>query len=183
MQESYARALTLVLKHEGGYSDHPADPGGATMKGVTQRVYDGYRRRKGLLARSVKKLERGEMEDIYRSLYWSKIDGDELPAGLDYCVFDAAVNSGTAQAVKWLQRALNKTDQAAFRDHPIVLAVDGVIGPATLHAADSHDEKAVADIMCNLRLAMLKTLRTWSTFGAGWSTRIAGVRKAALSWK
>jgi len=176
VKENFPRALALVLKHEGGYSNHPKDPGGATMKGVIQRVYDGYRQRKGLERRSVKRLESQELQDIYRQLYWNKIEGDELPAGLDYCVFDAAVNSGPGQAAKWLQRALNKVDGAKLVD-------DGVIGPATLAAADIAPFDAVADVMCGLRLAMLRRLKTWPTFGKGWQRRVDGVRAAAMNWK
>lgn len=172
MLESFSRALTLVLKHEGGYSNHPADPGGATMKGVIQRVYDAYRQRKGLPARNVRKLENVELQEIYRQLYWNKIDGDELPAGLDYCVFDAAVNSGPGQAAKWLQRAINDVLGKGF------VVVDGNIGPATLAAADEAIQAAqlgpVVDAMCDRRLAMLKGLKTWATFGTGWTNRIEG---------
>lgn len=172
MLESFPRALTLVLKHEGGYSNHPADPGGATMKGVIQRVYDAYRQRKGLPARSVRKLENAELQEIYRQMYWNKIDGDELPAGLDYCVFDAAVNSGPSQAAKWLQRAVNDVLGKGF------LVVDGNIGPATLSGAEEAVQAfqfgPVIDAMCDRRLAMLKGLKTWATFGGGWTNRIEG---------
>lgn len=176
MQESYPRALTLVLRHEGGYSHHPDDPGGATMKGVTQRVYDGYRQRKGLPARSVRKLEPGELGDIYRTLYWNKIEGDELPAGIDYCVFDAAVNSGVIQAGKWLQRAIARVGGPK-------LVADGIVGPATLAAAEAVDAQQAVGKMCDLRLAMLRALRTWPVFGEGWNKRVAAVRKTSIGWK
>jgi lysozyme family protein len=178
MQQSYAKALGLVLVHEGGYSNHPQDPGGATMKGVIQRVYDAYRQRKGQPTRSVKHLAEDELQEIYRQLYWNKIDGDQLPAGVDYCVFDGAVNSGPYQSAKWLQRGLN--DVLGKK----VLAVDGNIGPATLAAAEdtairSSQLWAVIDAMCDRRLAMLKGLKTWPTFGKGWATRVSEVRAKA----
>jgi lysozyme family protein len=171
MNASFPRALKLVLVHEGNFSDHPRDPGGATQKGVIQRVYDAYRQRKGEAVRSVKKLENAELQDIYRSLYWSKIDGDELPAGLDYCVFDAAVNSGPSQAAKWLQRGIN--DALGWKE----LTVDGNIGPATLAAASVAPFTDTIDAVCNRRLAMLKGLKTWDAFGGGWTNRIEGEEK------
>lgn len=175
MRQSFGKALSLVLEHEGGYSNHPSDPGGATMKGVIQRVYDAYRRRKGLRPRTVKKLEESELQDIYRHLYWNKIDGDELPSGLDYCVFDAAVNSGPHQSALWLQRALNDAGQT--------IVVDGMIGPVTLAAAEKARRDAVIDSMCARRLRMLRRLRTWKVFGRGWKSRVDGVRAAAKSFK
>jgi lysozyme family protein len=171
MKESFPKALKLVLAHEGGFSDHPRDPGGATMKGVIQRVYDAYRQRKGEDVRSVKKLENAELQEIYRQMYWAKIDGDELPAGLDYCVFDAAVNSGPSQAAKWLQRAIN--DVLGRKE----LMIDGNIGPATLRAVEVATLSAVVDAMCDRRMAMLKGLKHWTTFGEGWMNRVEGEEK------
>ena len=160
-------ALKRVLVHEGGYVNHPADPGGATNKGVTQRVYDGWRRRHGKPVRSVKGITGDEVAAIYRQQYWDAIRADELPAGVDYCTFDAAVNSGPGQAAKWLQRALSVSD-------------DGQIGEATLAAARSQDAPKVINGSCDRRLSMLRGLRTFRTFGAGWTRRVADVRKVAL---
>src|SRR5688500_6264664 len=106
MQNRFEECLKLVLVHEGGYANHPKDPGGATNFGVTQRVYDGYRLKAGVAKRSVKEITKTEVSAIYKRQYWDLIDGDELPAGVDYVVFDGAVNSGCGQSVKWLQRAL-----------------------------------------------------------------------------
>lgn len=162
---SFDEALTRVLVHEGGYVNHPADPGGATNKGVTQRVYDGWRRRAGKPTRSVKQITGDEVKAIYEFQYWDKIRADEMPAGVDYVVFDGAVNSGPGQAVKWLQRALG-------------VAADGVVGAVTIEALNEHPDHdaLIADVMSR-RLAMLKGLRTWRTFGAGWSKRVANVLK------
>lgn len=171
MQMSYAKALDAVLVHEGGWSDHPDDPGGATMKGVTQGVYDGWRRRKGLKLRSVRQIEGYELQEIYHAQYWDAIRGDELPRGVDYVVFDGAVNSGQSQSVKWLQRALG------------TVKVDGVIGEATLSATEAHpDHDALIAAICARRMAFLKALRTWGAFGKGWTARVAGVRKLGQAW-
>lgn len=161
---NFQASLKRVLVYEGGFSDHPKDPGGATMKGVIQRVYDAYRQRKGLPMRSVKSITNAELQEIYRRQYWDAVRGDELPAGIDFVVFDGAVNSGPAQSVKWLQRALG-------------VAADGAIGEATLaavKAAPDHDV-VVADI-CARRLAFLRQLKTFPTFGKGWTDRVANVK-------
>lgn len=160
-------ALRLVLAHEGGYVNHPADPGGETNFGVTKAVYDAFRARKGLKARSVTAITKAEVGEIYRAQYWDAVRGDALPAGVDYAVFDYAVNSGPGRAVKDLQRALG-------------CMVDGVAGVATLAAvADADDARLIGDL-CDRRLRFLKNLRTWKTFGKGWGRRVAGVRQAAL---
>ncbi|MFG1276626.1 glycosyl hydrolase 108 family protein [Xanthobacter autotrophicus] len=169
---SFAPALNAVLRHEGGYSNHPDDPGGPTMRGVIQRVYDGYRRGKGLVVRPVREIEERELQEIYRRQYWDAIRADELPEGIDYVVFDGAVNSGPAQSVKWLQRALG-------------LPADGEMGAVTLAAARTAAETAPArlvDDICDRRLAMLKALRTWPVFGRGWGRRVEDVRKAGKAW-
>ncbi len=166
---SFGAALARVLRHEGGYSNHPADPGGPTNKGVIQRVYDAYRKGRGVSPRSVKLLEPGELQEIYRRQYWDAVRGDDLPPGLDYCVFDAGVNSGPAQAAKWLQRALGVPD-------------DGQIGAVTIAAARAAaDTAGVIEAVCDRRLAMLRGLKTWPVFGKGWAARIADVRRDAAA--
>ncbi|TSJ64621.1 hypothetical protein FO470_05010 [Starkeya sp. 3C] len=160
---SFDEALKRVLVHEGGYANHPADPGGATNRGVTQRVYDGWRRRKGQKTRSVRSITATEVAAIYRQQYWDAVRADDMPPGVDYVVFDGAVNSGPAQAVKWLQRALG-------------VVADGTVGAVTLAALEKHpDHDALIADMMSRRLAMLKGLRTWKTFGKGWSSRVANV--------
>lgn len=165
---NFDEALKRVLVHEGGYADHPADPGGATMKGVTQRVYDGWRRRQGKATRAVRLITDAEVAAIYRVQYWDAIRGDDLPAGIDYATFDGAVNSGTSQATKWVQRALGVAD-------------DGQIGEATLSAARAADPAKTINAACDNRMAMLKRLKTFRTFGAGWTRRVSEVRRVALS--
>lgn len=164
MSSNYSTVIPLVLAHEGGYVNHPKDPGGATNKGVTQGTYDSHRRRKGLPKRSVRQITEAEVQEIYRTQYWDKVAGDELPAGVDYAVFDFAVNSGPSRAVKVLQRIVGA-------------AVDGIIGDETISktcAAAAADEEALIVEYCNRRLAFMKSLRTWSTFGKGWSRRVMG---------
>lgn len=172
---TYRPGLQLVLAHEGGYVNHPADPGGATNKGVTQRVYDNYRRRKKLPLRSVRFIEDHEVEEIYRTGYWDEVKGDALPAGLDYAVFDYAVNSGAGKAVKDLQRTLNAN--ANLFGISGQLKVDGAIGDATILAAckaADADEVELIEKYCNRRMGFLKSLKTFKTFGRGWTRRVLG---------
>lgn len=170
----FAAALQKVLVHEGGYVDHPKDPGGPTNKGVTQRVYDSWRKVRGLPAQSVKLIANSEMESIYRERYWKQFKGDRLPKGVSYVVFDGAVNSGVGQSVKWLQRALGSLYRGP---------VDGLIGETTLQAIDEHPDhdRLIAEII-RLRLAFLKALKTWKTFARGWAARVAGVLKVGQAW-
>lgn len=175
MKASFSASLKRVLVHEGGFSNHPRDPGGVTLEGVIQRVYDGYRVRKGLPKKPLTSLMRGtaewnkERNEIYKLQYWDVCRCDELPAGVDYAVFDGAVNSGPAQAAKWLQRALK------------VAQIDGAVGEATLAKARAADPVALVGNICDQRMAFLQSLKTWSTFGPGWTRRVNEVRKAGVA--
>ncbi|RMF00177.1 MAG: hypothetical protein D6773_11885 [Alphaproteobacteria bacterium] len=168
MRENFKAALKLVLAHEGGFSNHPHDPGGATMRGITQRVYDAYRKRHGKKTRSVREISDAEISAIYRHQYWERIAGDALPSGVDYCVFDAAVNSGAGRAARWLQAIVGED-------------VDGIIGERTLAAVRRMDVAQLIDAFCDRRLAFVRSLRTWKWFGKGWARRIADVRARALA--
>lgn len=167
--ENFPRSLAKVLVHEGGYVNHPSDPGGETNKGVTYRVYNAYRQRKGQPIQSVKYISNAELEEIYRFQYWNNCLGDHLPKGVDYIVFDGAVNSGPKQSIIWLQRALG-------------VKSDGSVGEATLHAVESctDHKRLIADI-CSHRMGFLQRLNTWSTFGKGWTSRVSGVKATGLS--
>ena len=165
----FDRCLAAVLVHEGGYSDHPKDPGGPTMKGVTQRVYDDYRRRMLLPVRDVRVIADEELANIYRQSYWLMIKGDQLPVGVSYAVFDGAVNSGVKRSVIWLQKALG-------------VVADGVCGPATVAAAQKVPGNELVSRICDQRLAFLKMLKTWPVFGNGWSRRVEDVRSIAATW-
>lgn len=170
MKENYDNCLNATLVHEGGWSNHPKDPGGATMRGVTQRTYDGWRQRNNLPKRSVRFIETSELKDIYRKQYWDITKCDELPAGIDFLLFDGNVNSGPDRSVRWLQDALG-------------VKVDGHIGEATLSAAreyPDHDELCAAILV--RRLAFMRGLKTWKTFGKGWSARVAGAKVTAQAW-
>ena len=167
--DRFERAQDVLGAHEGGYVNHPRDPGGETNKGVTKRVYDAYRRRAGLVPRSVRQITDAEVYDIYRRQYWNAASCDDLPHGVAYCVFDGAVNSGVSQSAKWLQRAVGVT-------------ADGVIGVKTLAAAADKPAAEVIDSMCDQRLAFMKRLRQWDSFKNGWTRRVAEVRAQSKQW-
>lgn len=150
----FDRAFDLLIGHEGGYANHPEDPGGETMWGVTARVArsDGY-------TGPMRDLPRERAKSIYKRLYWASVQADQLPVALRFDVFDGAVNSGPTQATKWLQRAVGAT-------------ADGIIGPRTLAAARQADAGALARYN-GARLMFLADLPTWHTFGRGLVRRVA----------
>lgn len=170
MQENFNAALELVLKHEGGFAHHKADPGGATNKGITQRTYNGYQRRKGRKPlQSVRFISDDEVRAIYHGQYWDAVKADELPHGVDYCTFDAAVNSGPSRGAKWLQRA-------------VLANPDGMVGNETLGKVKTVPAYTIILRMCEDRMSFLQRLGNWSTFGKGWTRRVNGVRKTSLEW-
>lgn len=164
----FETCLAHVLKHEGFYSDDPFDPGGKTMRGITQRVYDAWRERQGLARVPVKDIAKAEIEAIYRANYWAVIRADELPAGLDLAAFDFAVNSGPSRAARHLQAVLG-------------VNVDGHIGDVTLDAARKADAATAINGLSDSRLRFLRGLNTFWRFGKGWSSRVADTRAAALA--
>ncbi len=166
MRENFEYSLKNVLVHEGGWADHPQDPGGATMKGVTLntfRRYYGSSKSKD----DLRSISNDQLEHIYRTGYWDRSKCDDLPSGVDYAVFDAAVNSGPGRAARWLQAAVG-ADQ------------DGGIGPATLGKVSAMDPKEMIGEMLDRRLRFLQGLDTWPTFGKGWERRVEGVRQIAI---
>jgi lysozyme family protein len=164
VRENYAQSLKQVLKYEGGYVDHPKDPGGPTNKGITQAVYDSWRKSQNLPTQSVRSIGDSEVAAIYKNLYWDRVSGDNLPDGVDFAVFDFAVNSGVSRAAKYLQAVVG-------------VAQDGQIGPQTIQATKSY----VAMAVTNKRLTFMQSLSIWSTFGKGWSARIADVKNQILA--
>jgi lysozyme family protein len=166
MRANFKPSLAAVLVHEGGYSNHPKDPGGATMRGVTQRVYDAWRRTNGKDQQSVARISDAEIEAIYYQQYWLAVRADNLPSGLDYAVFDYAVNSGPSRAIKHLQEVLGVT-------------ADGIMGNVTIARASEPETKDKVRALCDRRMKFLRGLPTWDTFGKGWSRRVDGVLSKA----
>ena len=152
---NFDQAFDKLFGHEGDYSDHADDPGGKTRYGITEAVA----RRAGYKG-DMRELPLDLAKRIAYEEYWKPIRADDLPAGVRYAVFDAAVNSGPAQAIKWLQRACSATP-------------DGIIGPQTLLALKVSDPDRVEARMLGHRLDMMNDLKNWPSFSRGWSQRIA----------
>ena len=165
MKGNFERCLAILLKEEGGYSANPADPGGVTNLGVTKRTWEDYTGRK-VTADEMRALTPDAVAPLYRKGYWQTVRGDSLPAGVDLCVFDCAVNSGPGQAGKFLQRAVGAT-------------ADGVIGDKTLALVAATDPEKLIDLFCDQRLVFMGSLPTWHTFGTGWSARVGRIRDQA----
>ena len=167
MKDNFSQCFALVLKHEGGYVDNPADPGGATNLGCTKAVWEQYIGR-SVTKDDIKALTPNDVMPLYKAKYWDTIKGDDLPEGVDYAVFDFAINSGPSRAAKALQSVLSVT-------------VDGQIGSATLRALETANPREVATAVCEARLAFLQSLPTYGTFGKGWSRRVAEVEQTAFN--
>jgi lysozyme family protein len=164
---NFEASLALVLKHEGGFVDHPADPGGATNLGITRATLARARGRP-VSVDEVRSLSRAEAAAIYRRHYWDAVRGDDLPPGLDHAVFDCAVNSGPGRAIRLLQ-------------HAVGVAQDGRIGPATLAALGRGDVATTIRALGRARLGFLQALPTSAVFGRGWRARVAEVEREALA--
>lgn len=162
MDRNFAAALKLVLQYEGGYVNHPDDPGGPTNKGITLATYRRFVNANGTIA-DLKAITPQEVAKVYRHQYWDAIRGDDLPDGVDFATFDFAVNSGPKRAAQYLQRVVGAKD-------------DGDIGPATLAAVKGKASATVINDLCDKRLGFLQGLKTWRTFKRGWSDRVASVR-------
>jgi lysozyme family protein len=164
----FAASLPFVLRWEGGLVDHPADPGGRTNKGVTQRVYDQWRARQGLPARDVKHLEDAELHAIYEAGYWIPPRCDLLERQLDLVQFDTAVNMGVKRAVRFLQSAVD-------------CEVDGDFGPGTEAAVAACDQGSVLETYCALREKYYRHLvdvnPKLAVFAKGWMNRLTALRK------
>lgn len=159
----FSTLLPTILRHEGGFVDHPADPGGRTNQGITQRTYDAYRSAKGRSTQSVRHMADAERDDIYRTRYWGPIGGDRLPPPLDLVLFDSAVLFGPGRAIEWLQRALGVTP-------------DRSIGPMTWRALERADPALLAQHVLSLRRAYhrhrVALVPSSRVFLKGWMNRV-----------
>lgn len=151
MKANYENCLAITLKLEGGDVNHPDDPGGKTRWGITQAAYDDWRVSKGYSKRSVFKMERYEMLQIYKSNYWDAVGGDTLTAGVDLATWDYGVNSGPTRARRVLMASVG--------------------GPA----------KDTVQKICAERMSFVRGLKTWKVFGKGWSRRIAEIEAKGVA--
>ena len=165
MNGNFERCLALVLKSEGGFSNNSLDPGGMTNLGVTKNTYEAWVNRTVDEA-EMRGLTPDDVAPLYQRNYWDKVAANSLPVGVDYCLFDTAVNSGPSQAVKFIQRTLN-------------VVVDGILGQQTIAAANQRDAAELVEQFCEERLQFMQSLSTWPTFGRGWQRRVEEVQAAA----
>jgi lysozyme family protein len=167
-QSNFETCLALMLAHEGGYVHHEKDPGGRTNHGVTQRVWEEWVGHE-VDEKQMRALTHEMVAPLYKRKYWDAVRADDLVDGVDYCVFDVAVNSGPGRAVKFLQSCVGVT-------------ADGGFGPATLAAVKKSEEDParLIELYCAKRLEFLQSLKTFETFGKGWSRRVQEVKDKAL---
>jgi lysozyme family protein len=161
MKHNWEEAIKHILKYEGGYVNHPADPGGMTNLGVTKRVWEDWSGGAATEA-DMRSLTPDMVAPLYKKRYWDVVRGDELPSGVDLCVVDCAVNAGPGRAAQFLQQAVG-------------VPVDGQIGPKTLAAVTAMPADELIEKFCDLREAHYKSLSTFATFGKGWMRRLDSV--------
>lgn len=171
MPDAFQRAMVRVFQHEGGYVDHPRDPGGATNMGITRRTLAQWR---GVPIRDLPKSEvrdmtKEEAVEIYRARYWDSVRGDELPPGVAFALFDFAVNSGPVRAVKHLQKVVG-------------VPTDGIIGGMTIRAARRMEVADLVNQLQDSRLRFMQGLSIWPTFARGWAKRVESVRREAIAF-
>ena len=166
MNNNYDHCLEMLLEHEGGFVNHPKDPGGITNLGITKKVYEDW------VGHSVSKqdmenLTKKDVAPIYKKNYWDRGRCDDLPSGVDWSVFDWGVNSGMSRAAKALQRI-------------VAVKADGGIGPMTLQAVANFEPKILINKMHSNRQNFYEKLQTFEAFGRGWTRRNNQTKEAAL---
>jgi len=175
MQDNFEKSLELILHHEGGFVDHPEDPGGATNKGITLDTYSGYLGRKATVD-ELKNIPDDHVKDIYKNNYWDRVKGDDLPAGLDLCLFDWAVNSGFKRPARIFQNIVGVTE-------------DGYIGNKTLEACENilrvgffkyGTPTTMIKKITEERETFYKGLKHFDTFGKGWLRRNEETKSEAI---
>jgi len=167
MRENFEEALKAILKHEGGYVHHPRDPGGMTNLGVTKKVWEEWVG-KPVGEKEMRGLTPDTVAPMYKKKYWDAVKADELPTGLDYLMFDFAINAGPGRAAKTMQKAIGTTP-------------DGAIGPKTMAALKAADP---ADLIAKFSMEkelFYKALPTFATFGKGWLRRVDEAKSHAVT--
>jgi lysozyme family protein len=168
MQGNFETCLEKLLAHEGGFVNHPSDPGGMTNLGVTIRVWEEWVGH-AVSEKEMRKLTPLMVAPLYKRKYWDACRADELISGLDYCVFDVAVNSGVGRAIKLLQQTVGATPDGGFGSITLGLVRKAEADPTTL-----------INLYCAKRLEFLQSLKSFVTFGKGWTRRVEEVKDNAL---
>lgn len=167
MIDNFEKSLKYVLQFEGGFVDNPKDPGGPTKYGITRKSYQDFLGRYVSLT-MIRNLNQKDAIPFYKKKYWDVCGCDSLKSGVDFCVFDYAVNSGPFRSIKVLQKFLG-------------LKEDGIFGDKTKFAAQNIENySSLINSICDERIDFLKSLKTWGTFGNGWLKRVNTVRELSL---
>ena len=166
MKKNFDECLALLLSHEGGFVNHPKDPGGMTNLGVTRATYEQYIGGHAT-EEEMSALTPELVGPLYKANYWDKAHCDDMPSGVDWAIFDWGVNSGMSRPVKALQRIVGVT-------------ADGGVGPYTLRAIGSKDSAELVEKMYDARQAFYESLSTFETFGKGWTRRNKETLEQAL---
>jgi lysozyme family protein len=171
MKNNFDASFDKVMQSEGGYVWDKDDAGGETNLGVTAGAWGAYLGRP-INSGEMKALTKDTVKPFYRQMYWDKVKGDDLPAGVDYAVFDFAVNAGVARAAKFLQRAVGAVD-------------DGVIGSGTLGLVAKADSQKTLDNFADQKQRFYNGLATnnpsQQKFLKGWLARVDHVHIDAIA--
>jgi lysozyme family protein len=167
VKDNFDKCLEMLLKHEGGFVNHPRDPGGMTNLGVTKKVYEKWMGREAT-EQEMRDLTPEMVAPIYKGNYWDKVRGDDLPSGVDWCAFDWAVNSGSGRPAKAIQSVVGAVQ-------------DGAIGPKTIAAVEAHSAAEIIESVFAIRQRFYESLKTFDAFGKGWTRRNQETRDTALA--
>jgi lysozyme family protein len=168
MNNNFEKCLEMLLVHEGGFVNHPEDPGGMTNLGVTKKVWEEWVGH-DVSEKEMRNLTPLMVAPLYKRKYWDACRADDLISGLDYCVFDVSVNSGVGRAIKLLQQTVGATPDGGY----------GSITAALVKEAEKDPERVIS-LFCARRLEFLQSLKAFPTFGKGWTRRVAEVKEKAL---
>jgi len=166
MKSNWDRCFDMVIIHEGGYVDNPVDPGGATNLGCTKAVWEQYMGHE-VTKDDIRNLTKEDVKPLYKKRYWDAIHGDALPSGLDYCIFDCAINSGVGRAAKFIQEIVG-------------VPADGAIGNNTISAIAQINPVTLVNEFSDKRQYFLESLKIFATFGKGWTKRVLEVRNKSI---
>jgi len=166
MNRNWDKCFDLVIVNEGGYVDNSSDPGGATNWGCTKAVWEQYVGHE-VTKDDIKNLTKEDVKPLYKKRYWDAIHGDSIPSGLDYCIFDASINSGVGRASKWIQEIVG-------------VPADGAIGNNTVAAIVQINIVTAINEFSDKRQGFLESLKTFPVFGKGWTKRVQEVRTRSL---
>ena len=167
MRQNFTECIERLLEHEGGFVNHPDDPGGITNHGVTKKVYEEWVERE-VSEQEMRDLTHEDVAPVYKNNYWDRLRADDLPSGVDWSCFDWGVNSGTSRAAKALQRIVG-------------VEQDGGIGPMTLQAVAEVEPTEIIEQMHHMRDKFYRDLSTFDTFGRGWIRRNDETKEQALN--